>query len=126
MEPAPVMSRPDAPASMTQDARKVWDELAPRLEAASLLGDIDGFALERYCESIVMWRAAKAAIYEKEWDSEAGRRVMLTVQQLHKICCDLEADFGLSPSDRASLAMPTTHGDKKTDKKPDRSKFFAS
>lgn len=66
---------------------RVWDEVAPRIEAMGLLTDADSDAFARYCALTSEFRTDPDAF-------TAPKHARLDV---------LEAKFGMTPSDRARM-----------------------
>lgn len=62
-EPKPDTSMPPKPKSLTGEARKAWEKLAPEMNRVGILTAIDGDGLESYCRLYAhareCWRKAK-------------------------------------------------------------------
>ncbi len=114
-EPTPAPGRPTRPAWLKGVAAKKWAELVPQLDDMGVLTKIDGTALSRYCALWARWRDAEDWIAENsdvvEWVDKQGvpgarlhpkaRVASDLATHLHR----LEAQFGLTPSARASLTV---------------------
>ncbi len=56
-EPEPALLQDlEPPAHLTEDARKVWAELAPKLRRAMVLTELDTQMLEMTCDAIATYR----------------------------------------------------------------------
>jgi P27 family predicted phage terminase small subunit len=109
----PLKAAPRPPKHIDETARKIWRKLAPALVAAELLTENDLGAFESYC-----------VIYARALDAEAvvaveGRTVttqqglkrhpeLVTAEKARADMRKYEQLFGLSPSDRARLRIPTS------------------
>ena len=98
------------PPPMSDEAREVWDRLAPPLTAGGVLTpwDVDVFA--HYCEMVVMARRAARLVHEgllaKGWrggfvTSPAWRAYRDAVVVLRA----LAQEFGLTPSARSQIKV---------------------
>lgn len=115
-EPKPLIGRPARPQWLTGDAKKLWDVLAPQLEAMNVLAKIDREALARYCQLWMRWReverfiAKEGSTYEmltKDGES-CGPRPYPQVKiasDLASHLSRLEREFGLTPASRASVEV---------------------
>lgn len=121
MKGGPVVSRPvpDAPDFMTDEARRVWDELAGLLVSKDRLQPHYTYQFAAYCESVANFIAATACIalegtyYETE--TRNGRQQKKTAswgiqQEAIATMTRVSALFGLSPVDEARLRV-TGQGD---------------
>lgn len=108
-EPAPPRERPSAPRWLSNEARREWRYIVPRLDALGLLTKIDRTALEVYCESVAIYRAAIEEIHERGVmvDGQKGTRVKNPAIQIQRDAARLISSygrmFGLSPGDRAGM-----------------------
>ncbi|KQI66957.1 hypothetical protein AN189_18045 [Loktanella sp. 3ANDIMAR09] len=103
---------PDAPDWMSEDARKVWDELAPELIAKDRLQPAFTYQFASYCESVSNFLAATAVIaIDGFWFETKTRN---GVQQKKTAAFGVQQEamnamrrdsalFGLSPVDEARL-----------------------
>lgn len=125
-EPKPPTSKlPLAPDRLDGEALAVWDELAPQLQAADLLADVDRNLFAHLCDNEAIVRAAadamKVPVLNKAGDivlpqqplvieGATGALVknpLLNIMRDHANMVRLiGAEFGLSPSARASLHVP--------------------
>lgn len=53
-EPRPTVTT-EPPSWLSDKARRVWEQLAPKLAILGILTDIDIEALGRYCDAMVVW-----------------------------------------------------------------------
>ena len=60
-EPTPPVGA-KMPEGLSDEAQKQWSRVAPMLEQAGILTEIDADALELYCEAYARWRHANAQI----------------------------------------------------------------
>mgnify|MGYP001160582212 CR=1 FL=1 len=112
------------PRDLSKEAKKIWRDIAPKLEKSSLLTELDLAALARYCDLRVRWMGARDflekngpvyAIYHEQTPEEraAGKKPRLKYMaqfpqvniyhQLAKALKDIEDRFGMSPSARSSI-----------------------
>ncbi len=100
---APASLRP--PARLSAEAKRVWLELAPELEAGGLLTSRDMGAFEEYCAAISDLRAARRAIGKSLARAENKHQQVspywTILERSRKAVLDLGARFGLTPLDRA-------------------------
>jgi len=93
---------PPCPSHLTDDAARVWSEMAPRLESCGLLTGVDVAAFERYCRTYAVWRRAIAEI---ELGESVDRLDVAKVHHLDDMLRRLERSFGLNPADRADMSV---------------------
>lgn len=128
-EPLPDAGLPPCPAALSAEAREVWEQITPQLQAIGVLTVIDGGPLVRYCEMFARWwKATKflrefgetKPVFERDDDGKQllgddGKPILkgfISVPQVG-IAADLnlamlriEQEFGLTPSARAGLQIP--------------------
>lgn len=118
-EPKPERCKPAAPRHMSAAAKKNWKPLVELLDAAGILTRADLTIVERYCETLVLWRQCRehlsehGQVYEvKKWDAE--QKEFATVGWRHFPQAKLisahetallqhERELGLTPSARTRL-----------------------
>ena len=62
-EPKPGAGRlPSAPRWLSDEAKREWKRIAPRLHAVGLLTEVDGTALGLLCEAFAQYVTAKAVV----------------------------------------------------------------
>lgn len=88
------------PSTVKGRAAKIWKSLAPRLAQSGLLTTADVHSLERYCRLLAAWESAMKAV-----ELDATRQNVLALSTLDKLVRQLERGFGLTPADRAGLAV---------------------
>lgn len=111
--------RPTCPKWLDADARAAWRQLVPLLDEMGVLSRIDGNALGRYCRLWTRWRKAEDFIdkhgdmyplkdetgqvkYFQQWPQVA------IASKLAQNLTRLEQEFGMTPSARTRLQMPTS------------------
>jgi P27 family predicted phage terminase small subunit len=119
-EPAPEVTKPAAPAWLSDDAKAVFEALAERLHASGVVTIADELALARYADLCVQYRRA-AEFVGKHGDvyvtsgrsgpnGEPGRPTgFKTYPQAKRLLhlaqalLQLEREFGLTPAARTGL-----------------------
>jgi len=104
------------PKHLGKVAAAKWRQLLPLLDSIKLMTDADIDALARYCDTFEWWLATRATL-KKDGDTypilNDGGEVKYIAQRpevsiAHKLAQQLrqlEQDFGLNPSARASLSV---------------------
>lgn len=103
------------PKWLDKDGRKEWRAVAPELERLGLLTDVDVSALAIYCDAVSRYAEAtkmiqeEGAVVEHTNTADATNLVrspwVQVANQYATIIRQYLAEFGLSPSARASLAI---------------------
>jgi len=117
-EPTPEAARPEQPAWLSKEAAAAWEQIVPELDAMGLLGRIDSNALARYCTLWARWRDCEDRIAKygdqftvKDKDGNAvGFKPLPYANQAVKIAQilgRLEGEFGMTPSARSRISLPT-------------------
>lgn len=113
-EPQPPAEGIEMPLHLGEVAAGMWRNLLPMLQAVRVMTSADVEALARYCDTYEWWLATRAKL-RAEGDTYAilndGGEVKYIAQRpevsiAHKLATQLrqlEQDFGLNPSARASL-----------------------
>ena len=115
-EPKPHRGAPTCPSWLDTDAKAVWKNLAPKLDAMGVLTLVDQHALARYCHLWVQWRTAEAFIKENGFvyplkDEKGDVRYVQQWPQvsiankLAQLLARSEAEFGLTPASRARISV---------------------
>lgn len=125
-EPIPPPGEPEPPEWLDDRARKVWDQLVPRLCRIGLARSIDGNALGRYCVTFVMWLDAvtfvrkHGSMYPVRAEPKKGKdgrevpgRILYyrefpaagEVRKLNQQLITLEREFGLTPAARTRIHL---------------------
>jgi len=127
-EPQPAVAKPEAPAWLSDDAKKVFDDYAERLLASGVLTAVDQFALARYADLWTQYRrcAEFTAKHGEVWvvrgrpgpNGAEGRPVgFATYPQaklklaLAAVLLQLEREFGMTPAARAGLRTEEVYAD---------------
>lgn len=98
------------PAHLPENVAAVWNELAPRLRAARLLTEIDTVAFELLCNSWANYRLATAMVGDEHVhvSSKGGASTSpwaIVQSMAFKQVSACLAKFGMSPADRARVAV---------------------
>jgi P27 family predicted phage terminase small subunit len=123
-EPQPPVGGVTMPSHLGEIAAARWRELLPMLQAVRVMTQADIEALARYCDTYEWWLATRVKL-KKDGDTypilNDGGEVKYIAQRpevsiAHKLAQQLrqlEQDFGLNPSARASLHVekPQTFDD---------------
>lgn len=127
-EPQPKVAKPAAPAWLSDDARKVFEEIAERLHGSGVLTVADELALARYADLSVQYRRC-AEFTAKHGDvhvtygrpgpnGEQGRPTGIQVFPQAKLklalvsaLLQLEREFGMTPAARAGLRTEDVYAD---------------
>ncbi len=121
-EPKPIPIAPGCPEWLLAEAKKEWNRLAPELERLGLLTIIDMAAFAGYCQSYAKWK--KAEIFLKKHGmtikipqkDEYGNVVSIKVKKFPEVSIANEclkqirgfaSEFGLTPSSRGRIYLPT-------------------
>lgn len=110
-EPLPTDAPPEAPATLSDAAREVWDYTLAELEAMRLAKAADRDALACYCEAVVNHRKASAVLAQstiliKGIHGGLVRNPALAVQRDSATLIRAFAqEFGLTPSARSGIAV---------------------
>lgn len=141
-EPVPPPGDAEPPSHLDERARLVWQQVVPRLARIGLARSVDGEALARYCQLIVMWRDCTAFI-EKNGRSypvraesadpkKPGRIIRFDaftetslVMRLARELLAIEREFGLTPSARSRIQVAADTASK-GDINELKAKFFSS
>ncbi|WP_282703235.1 phage terminase small subunit P27 family [Streptomyces sp. CC219B] len=120
-EPTPSADEVAPPTWLSDEAREVWDEYAPDLEAKRVLTAWDVEAFAAWCDAVARRRDAarhveeegavvESPVFNKNGDITGHRRGknpwLLALDAADAQVRTYGARFGLTPSDRASLKIP--------------------
>lgn len=102
---------------MSGIAKKIWDDLAPQLEAAGVLRSVDTLAFQNLCEDEATLRMLQAGLKKaliklaKDKGAEilgnpifhfsmttGGRRALGSIRELANACTIHRREFGLTPA----------------------------
>jgi len=113
-EPKPDAERlPSAPRWLSDEARREWKRIAPRLHRLGLLTELDGLALAMLCETLAQYVAAKE-IVEREGllavsdkgNSYQNPATGLMTQARGELL-KWAREFGMTPSARSRIVVDT-------------------
>ena len=107
--PPPRIGPPGPPEGMEPKALGHWNRLAPDMYACGLLTALDGGALARYCELLLVAATAldlvRAGLLQK---GRAGELVTNPAWRIYRDVCTelrlLERELGLTPSARSTMS----------------------
>ncbi len=110
VKPRPVA--PECPEWLEPEAKAEWERMVPKLTRLGLLTEVDGTALAGYCQAYARWSQAEQAIAvngmtaeaQSGWKQQAAE-VAIALKYMDKVKAWC-AEFGLTPSARARMAMP--------------------
>lgn len=111
-EPRPTVAVPTRPAWLLPEAKREWTRLARELGPLGLVTLVDRGALAAYCQSWARYVEAERRLTEMQSDPavesiDLRRQAMVSNKRLTEVMA-LGAKFGLSPSDRTRLTVPTS------------------
>jgi phage terminase small subunit len=90
---------PAAPGDLMPSARSVWSSMAPSLYASGRLTADDVPAFARYCSTAALFRELAAGLDIND------RGAVMNLRDMHNMLKEFDARFGLTPSDRAEMAV---------------------
>lgn len=108
----PVLEGPQPPEWLSDDGRKIWDDIAPRLANMKILQIIDATTFGRYCQDFGTWvqlqhiLREEGTTYESESPHGTYRRshpAFMQADRLNRTLISMESGFGLNPADRQRL-----------------------
>lgn len=115
-EPKPDPSLPSMPEWISDEAKAVWFDVAPRLHQMGVLTTIDRDAFTRYCVAFSRWKTAEiflkknGEVYPVK-DSKGNIRKLCRFPQvdialsMSGVLARLEAEFGMTPSARSFIKV---------------------
>lgn len=121
-EPIPQSIAPECPDWLLTEAKKEWKRLAPELERLGLLTSIDRVAFEGYCQSYAKFKEAEEFIkkngttYRIPKKNKEGEVISVYIalfpevaiaNQCLKQIRAFAAEFGLTPSSRGRICLPS-------------------
>lgn len=114
-EPKPRPIPPKCPSWLNKDAKRIWKELAPKLEPLGLLTEVDSLDFQNLCLAAAQLKQAQKVLDEKglimEVETRSGgiyyqqRPEVSIVHKNMELVNKLSAKFGLSPADRVGLGV---------------------
>lgn len=109
-EPLPPEDEVSPPAELSDDARAVWDRLAPGLVAVGVLTawDVDAFVI--VCEALARYRQATklvngSALLVQGPNGFVKNPALVVQREAETTFAQYGARFGLTPSDRTQLKV---------------------
>ena len=115
--PEPTRGAPLPPGNLKGEALAAWGRIVPELDAIGLLTKVDRDYLVAYCESYATFDTARRIMAEDGplVYGRDGGLVKNPAAQVMKDAADMMLKFGgrfgLSPQDRARLALPNSEPD---------------
>jgi len=121
-EPIPQSIASECPDWLLAEAKKEWKRLAPELEKLGLLTSIDRAAFAGYCQSYAKWKKAEKFLKKHGMTikipqkDEYGNVVSIQVKKFPEVSIANEclkqirsfaSEFGLTPSSRGRIYLPT-------------------
>ncbi len=116
-EPMPPRGVPAMPDEVGADdaAAAVWRRLVPVLSGAGVLTLLDGAVLGHYCMLASMRERAYATLRHLRLSnpgkpveqSEFGRKIVAQILDLGKAMRAVECEFGMTPSSRSRIVLPS-------------------
>jgi len=125
-EPKPAPIAPECPDWLLDDAKEEWKEMSATLERLGILTSIDKAAFAGYCQSYAKWKKAEEFIkkfgftYKIPKKDKEGNVVSIFIAAFPEVSIarsSLEhvrqfcAEFGLTPSSRGRMSLPSSNGD---------------
>lgn len=117
---APPAEDLSAPAWLSENARKYWDDLAPMMRDCGLLTEIDKTAFEGLCDAYARWREASEMLAKTPMIVKAPTSGYLMPNPMIAITntafSQLRAmltEFGMTPSARSRVTASGDGGKKK-------------
>lgn len=111
-EPKAPPGRPIAPPNLSDDAKKEWQYIVPKLDELGLLHKLDRRNLVIYCELVATFNEATAWVKDKgvivsgRDKGEAIKNPAVQIQRdAARLISTYSRMFGLDPADRASLEV---------------------
>ena len=113
-EPKPDSGRlPSAPRWLSDEAKREWKRIAPRLHAVGLLTEVDGLALAMLCEAFAQYMAAKTVVDSEglllmsdKGNSYQHPAAGLMTQARGELM-KWAREFGMTPSARTRIVVDT-------------------
>ena len=113
-EPKPDAGRlPSAPRWLSDEAKREWKRIAPRLHAVGLLTEVDGLALAMLCEAFAQYMAAKTVVdgeglllVSEKGNSYQHPAAGLMTQARGELL-KWAREFGMTPSARTRIVVDT-------------------
>jgi len=114
------------PRYLSKAAKGEWRRVAPLLEAAGILQEIDASLLASYCQMFAHWRASEDDIAKNglvivvssqtrtgRTDRPAANPAAKNSVMFHKAMVAMAIRFGISPLDRPRIEIPPDEEDER-------------
>jgi P27 family predicted phage terminase small subunit len=117
-EPNQLPGRPDPPHYLDKEGLREWNRILPELEECGVLSRADGAALGLYCSSFSAMVAAEKEVQamglfvETDKGSLKANPAVAMARNARCVCARLLVEFGLTPSSRTRLKVPSVDGSK--------------
>jgi P27 family predicted phage terminase small subunit len=106
---------PPMPTGMPERAAAKWAELVPMIAAQVQLRDVDGDALQQYCEAVAVREKATAELHEpgvpllmtNPNGAAFPNPLLKVIKEADALMTRLSVRFGLDPQSRERLKMTT-------------------
>lgn len=114
-EPKVYSDSPDPPKWLDETAKEEWRRVSPELSRLKILTESDFTALEAYCKTYSRWKTAESEMDRIESTVfKAGKNNYIQqlpqvaiAQKYLKLCQDFMVEFGLTPSSRGRMRLPS-------------------
>ncbi len=112
-EPKPKPIAPKCPSWLDKEAKKEWKRVAPELERLGLLTQVDGAALAAYCQAYSRWKQAEEVLSKhglvfKTPNGYIQQLPQVAIAQKYaRIMREFCHEFGLTPSSRSGMKLPS-------------------
>lgn len=116
VKPKPVANK--CPNWMSDEAKEIWAEYAPKLERLGLFTEVDGMDFQNLCIAAADVRRHTETLMSGEYTFTTPQGYISPVPEVGMrnkaitMVTTLSAKFGMSPSDRAGLVIPEPEKDK--------------
>lgn len=110
-EPKPKPIAPKPPTWLNKESKRIWKQLAEKLELLGLLTEVDLYDFQNLCLAAAQLRQAQTVLDEKGliMETPSGylqqRPEVSIVHKNMEMVAKLSAKFGLSPADRVGLGV---------------------
>ena len=132
--PAPRPIAPKPPKGLSSRARALWRSLAPLLQRAGLLTELDGVAFQTLCETHARCETARRRLHALErrvGHATTREQLMMlrkaenSVEAAEHAFRQLASEFGLTPAARTRLDVHAPIGGLSEDDDAFEAEFFA-
>jgi len=112
-EPKPLQIAPECPDWLLDEAKKEWNRLAPELERLGLLTIVDEMAFAGLCQNYAIYIEIEKYLEEngRVMKTESGtvksRPEVYIANNALKFVRSFASEFGLTPSSRGRISLPS-------------------